>query len=64
MVIIPVSPWKNATTRSLVVVVVVAVTLVAAFVLLLRMVYGDAQRPASEEEKDRCWSKLEEAARL
>ena len=59
MVFVPPSPWKSATTLSIVVAVIITAALGAAFVMVVRLAYADANRPVSREESERFWNNLE-----
>jgi len=58
MIMVPPSPWKTATTRTLLIALVVAIVAGLWFFFLVRNVFSDASRPISEDEKEKFWIDL------
>lgn len=59
MVTVPPSPWKYATTRTLIAVLIITAILGTAFYRLVRLVFSEASQPVSEEAKEQLWRDIE-----
>lgn len=55
MTMVPPSPWKTATTRTMLFTIVVVAVLASVFVYVVAKAFSDADRPVTEQEREQIW---------
>ncbi len=63
MIYVPPSPWKNATTRTVLLAVFLAAVLIASLIYMIRRGMSDADRPMSDADVDKIWRNAEKMDR-